>query len=347
MHQRTRRLISTWHPSRLLGRAGSGQDLERTFKARPYLGSRDRQYVLRLPRGYTGRRPIPLVMVLHGCNQLHTDIRDITGFDDLADREGFAVVYPFVTSYPDVRLENCWGWWQANEIRPGCGEVQDLWEIVEEIRGEYLIDPRRIHVTGLSSGAGMTVAMLIAHAGKIASGAAVAGVPYSETPHAIKASVNSRARLRPLRRVVMAMNNAMRHNKRPVPLFIVHGFDDPVVDIEAATNLRDSWAMCFGIDPRASVRTRDGRSGDLAWTHQRHRGVDRRPLVETLFIHGGGHGWYGGNPGPFSYPDGPKISTHMWRFFRDNPLNRRQPMRLIDPITVLSRLRRRPATESA
>jgi poly(hydroxyalkanoate) depolymerase family esterase len=347
MHQHAQRLISAWRPTRLLERTGSGQSLERVFKARPYLGSRDRQYVLRLPRGYTGRRAVPLVMLLHGCNQRHTDIREITGFDDLADREGSAVVYPFVTSYPDVRLENCWGWWQANEIRPGCGEVQDLWEIVEEIRTEYHIDPRRIHVTGLSSGAGMTVAMLIAHAGKIASGATVAGVPYSETPHAIKASSNSRPRLRPMRRVVMAMNNAMRHDKRAVPLFIVHGFDDPVVDIEAATNLRDSWAMCFGIDPRAAVRTRDGRSGDLAWTHQRHRGVDRRPLVETLFVHGGGHGWFGGNPGPFSYPEGPDISTRMWRFFRDNPLNRRRPIRLIDPITMLTRLRRRPATESA
>lgn len=347
MQQRTLKLISPWRFVPLLGRGGSGHSVERVLKARSYLGSRDRQYILRLPRGYTGRRAVPLVMVLHGCNQRHTDIREITGFDALADREGFAVVYPFVTSYPDVRLENCWGWWQANEIRPGFGEVQDLWAIVEEIRDEYHIDPRRIHVTGLSSGAGMTVAMLIAHAEKIASGAAVAGVPYSETPHAIKLHGNSRPKLRPLRRVVMAMNNAIRYHKRPVPLFIVHGFDDPVVDIEAATNLRDSWAMCFGIDPRAPVRTRDGSSGEVAWTHQRHRGLNRRPLVETLFIHGGGHGWYGGNPGAFSFPDGPNISTRIWRFFKDNPLDRRQAMRPVNPIATLARLRRRLTTESA
>ncbi len=63
-------------------------------------------------------------MVLHGCQQYHEDIRAISNFDAIADRAGFIVVYPSVTSYRDIRLENCWGWWMAKEIRPGGGEVE-------------------------------------------------------------------------------------------------------------------------------------------------------------------------------------------------------------------------------
>jgi poly(3-hydroxybutyrate) depolymerase len=145
----------------------------------------------------------------------------------------------------------------------------------------------------------------------------------------------------------MAMENAMGRDKRPVPLFIVQGFDDPVVDIEAATNLRDAWGICFGIDRAAPVRTRDGRKDEVAWTQQRHRGLDGRPLIETLFVHGGGHCWFGGNPGLFGSVDGPPITAQMWRFFRANPLHRRQPIRYVHPGLMLARLRKRPATESA
>jgi poly(hydroxyalkanoate) depolymerase family esterase len=127
------------------------------------------------------RRLRPLVMVLHGCNQDHVDMQTITRFDELADRYGFIVVYPFITGYRGVRLRNCWGWWRRVEISRGSGEVEDLWNIVNAVRRSYRIDPDRVHVTGLSSGAAMAVAMAIAHSGKIASCAAVAGVAYGES----------------------------------------------------------------------------------------------------------------------------------------------------------------------
>ena len=77
------------------------------------------------PRGKVGKRPRPLVVVLHGCRQDNRDIEAITGFNELADRHGFLVAYPFVTSYRGMRNRNCWGWWLESEIRPGAGEVED------------------------------------------------------------------------------------------------------------------------------------------------------------------------------------------------------------------------------
>ncbi len=305
-----------------IDRPHRGSDHERTFRARTYPRSRDRHYVVHLPPGYDARRPLPLVMVLHGCRQCHRDIQRISNFDVLADRRGFAVVYPFVTSYTGWRMENCWGWWLRGEIRPGAGEVQDLWGIVEDIEEEFNIDARRIHVTGLSSGAGMAVAMLVAHPGRIASGAAVAGVPYSETAAAVGLTKRTNGVFKRVPEVSAAMHAAMGAHRRPVPIFIVHSRRDTTVHIRAAHSLRDSWAHCFGVDASKPASVRVGSAHGTVWTLKKYRGAERRTLVETLFTEDGEHGWLGGRPGSFSEPHGPNISEMMWRFFRRHPLER-------------------------
>ena len=264
---------------------------------------------------------MPLLMVLHGCRQTSAEIRSISNFDAIADREGFIVVYPFVTGYSGMRIRNCWGWWLGSEIQPGAGEVEDLWQIVEQVRAEVGIDERRIHVAGLSSGGGMAVAAMVAHSDKIASGAAVAAVAYSETPRAISYGARSGASFKPREQVVSAMKSVMGEHGRPSPILIVHSCDDPVVDIQAARNIRDSWAACFGIDATRPMSDSSGTTGGAPWVHSKYRQARRRSAIETLFIEGRGHGWYGGNPGNFSYPAAPDISRLVWRFFKRHPLH--------------------------
>ena len=41
----------------------------KSFMAKSYPASRDRQYQVFVPSAYTGQSPVPMVMVLHGCNQ--------------------------------------------------------------------------------------------------------------------------------------------------------------------------------------------------------------------------------------------------------------------------------------
>ncbi len=298
------------------GDRGAERDSTRAFRRRAYRGSRWRRYAVHLPPGYTGRRPLPLVVVLHGCQQRHDDIRAISNFDAIADREGFIAVYPYVTSYRDVRMESCWGWWIAKEIGPGGGEVEDIWQIVEEVKGEFAVNPRRIHIAGLSSGGGMAVAAMVVHSARIASGAVVAGVPYSESCLALAFA----RRHKPVEHVVAAMNDAMGQAKRPVPIFIAHSRADEVVDFRAAENIRDSWAMCFDIDTSRGTHERSGNSRGTPWVHTKYWGGSRRTLIETLFLEDRAHGWYGGNPGAMSFPDAPDVSKQIWRFFRTHPL---------------------------
>ena len=320
-------LQAAWAGWRERRRKIEANDVAYTYYPRSHPGSRARLYLVHEPPGRVGGKPRPLVMVLHGCRQDNHDIEQITGFNELADRHGFLVVYPFVTSYRGMRNRNCWGWWFEQEIHGGAGEVEDLWQIIEEVRETYAVDGDRIHVTGLSSGAGMAVAMMVAHGDNIASGAAVAGVAYGEKAEAVVHDLNPTPRNRPVVAIATEMRREMGEGARTVPIQIVHSQDDDRVLLKSAQVLRDSWGYHFGIDVRAAVKTRRGETAGTAWEHSYYQDDGGRSAIETLFLEGPGHGWYGGKPGRFSFPDAPDISREIWQFFKDHPLRRSLPRR--------------------
>jgi polyhydroxybutyrate depolymerase len=54
----------------------------------------DRTFLVRLPKGYDPQRRYPVVILLHGMNQDADDMERLTGFDQLADKDGVIAVYP-------------------------------------------------------------------------------------------------------------------------------------------------------------------------------------------------------------------------------------------------------------
>jgi poly(3-hydroxybutyrate) depolymerase len=54
----------------------------------------DRTFTVRLPRGYDPQKKYPVVILLHGLNQDADDMERLTGFDQLADKDGIITVYP-------------------------------------------------------------------------------------------------------------------------------------------------------------------------------------------------------------------------------------------------------------
>ncbi len=297
-----------------------GEVHDRVSQKHAYPGSQNRHYRVYVPRGYCGSKPLPLVMVLHGCRQDHRDIQMISEFDRVADQHEFIVVYPFVTRYPDMRGRNCWGWWRPEQIKSGCGEVEDLWRIVTEVCAEFAVNRRRIHIAGLSSGGGMAVAALTVHPGRFASGAVVAGVPYGESASVVALPYSTSRRYKPIDRVVALMEKARRNDRTPVPICIVHSHNDDTVHIQAGENLRDSWLSYFGVEEKVVKRVEYKLTHGTPWAHTRYRRRFGRSVVETIFLEGPDHGWYGGAPGRFSYPSAPNISSMIWKFFKRHML---------------------------
>ncbi|GBC61005.1 hypothetical protein DENIS_1965 [Desulfonema ishimotonii] len=300
----------------------AGQNISEQYKKSPNPGSKDREYTVHLPTGYTGDRPLPLVVVLHGCLQDNDVIQHDTKFDDIADEEGFIAVYPFVTSYDGMRSENCWGFWFDDEIHRGIGEVGDIYGIIQRVKKDYNIDPNRIHITGLSSGGAMTTVVMVAYPDIIASGAVGAGIAYGETANAVKfrCSPFYNGIFESVSQTVSEMEEEMKEQKRPVPVLIFHSEDDCVVDIQAAENNRDAWAGLFGVDLESPVYETSGTTRGRSWTYRKYGNIEGRTNIETHFVKGPDHAWIGGAEGKYADPDGPDWSEIAWDFFESHPL---------------------------
>lgn len=299
------------------GDHGQARDLKYMFRKRRYPGSRDREYLVHLPPSYRAGLSLPVVMILHGCDQNHWDIRHVADFDRIADKHGIIVVYPFVTTYDPPRMRNCWAFWSSSHNRAGSGEVEDLWQILNDVRKRYDADANRLHVAGLSSGAAMTVALLVNRCDRIASGAEIAGLPFGETAAALG---QAQAQFKPVERIVTTMNEAMGTRKRAVPLLVVHAKGDRIINAGAADNLRDSWSRCFSVNTAKAVWADYGTSDGTEWEHARYANPKNGAVIETLLLEHSQHGWYGGRDGPYGFADAPNVSEKLWYFFDANRL---------------------------
>jgi polyhydroxybutyrate depolymerase len=54
----------------------------------------DRNFMVRLPKGYDAKQHYPVVILLHGMNQDAEDMERLTRFNELADKDGIIAVYP-------------------------------------------------------------------------------------------------------------------------------------------------------------------------------------------------------------------------------------------------------------
>jgi len=216
--------------------ASAGRLEQKSFMAKSYQGSRDRQYQVFVPSSYTGQSPVPMVMVLHGCNQNETNMINETRFKDLAERDNFIVVYPFITSYDQfpLRAQNCWGFFIDQQIHKGAGEVEDLYRLALEVEAAFNIDPNRRYVTGLSSGAGMAVDLAVARNEYFAAAGSVEGLPYSETSSSVVFfGCNLQGRFNPVSADVSAVRaeESRPDEQRPIPIIVVHDRNDCIVNL--------------------------------------------------------------------------------------------------------------------
>ncbi|MFT4728474.1 MAG: poly(hydroxyalkanoate) depolymerase family esterase [Granulosicoccus sp.] len=282
--------------------------------------SRNKRFRVYLPANYDPNKPASMIMLLHGCQQTEEDIASISAMDLIADREHCIVVYPYVTSYLGIRTLNCWGWWQARHRRRGSGEVADLHRIATYVAQSYNIDPGRWHICGLSSGAAMTVASLVAYSDIWTSGASVAGIAYGENARAVRLAKNVPIKHKAMRELVSHMSRNLASSPAP-PLLIVQSIEDRTVGPKCASDLRDAWIKSQDIIPSRETRAHDDKPYADQWpsTHQWDMSLYRRSdggcALATFWLHQGTHGWYGGRQGAYSVTDAPNTAELIWWFF--------------------------------
>ncbi|HTU59004.1 MAG TPA: hypothetical protein VMF89_11235, partial [Polyangiales bacterium] len=111
------------------------------------MGSVARKYLLHVPPGYNGKTPVPLVIDWHGLLLDGPAQRDLSGYAELADKEGFIVAFP-------TGLDQAWN------VGPCCTTSRMVDDgafaraLVAEIEKLSCIDPKRVYSTGFSMGGG-------------------------------------------------------------------------------------------------------------------------------------------------------------------------------------------------
>ena len=284
------------------------------------------EYEVHLPPGYRPDKKLPVVVALHGCGMTGfglNSMKDMTRFNQVADAKGVIVVYP--SQDPLRNLGRCWNGIQPRHQHRGSGEPSLIAGATREVVERYGADAKRVHVTGASSGAGLSVVMAVTYPDVYASAASLAGGEYAFDK--VKPDPD---KISPVETAKLAYAE-MGPRARQVPMLIEQGDADTTVPPWMANRLASQWAalgdlipdgkLDGDVDDTPDATKRLDAPGERPYTRTRYtaRGGGQ-PLIEKYDVEGLAHKWPGGGAGPFADPLGPNMSSLMWDFFAQRHL---------------------------
>lgn len=228
----------------------------------------------------------PLVVALHGCTQTASAYYTNSGWPEFADKWGFAVVFPQTTSANNSL--SCFGWFDPAEDTRGKGEAASVVQMVDYAKQNYGSDGRRVYVTGLSAGGGMTADLLAAYPDVFAGGSVASGLPAQ---CATSQAAASGCQTGPQKLTPAQWGDKVRAAypgyTGPWPrVAIWQGTSDYTVYPANATALRDQWTDVWGIGQTPS--STDTLPGNT--TRSVYDDASGNPAVETYSVSGMGHG---------------------------------------------------------
>ena len=259
-----------------------------------------------------------LLVVLHGCTQTAAGYDHGAGWTELADRHGFALMFP--EQKPENNPQRCFSWFEPADVRRDGGEAASIRQMIARMVAAHGVDRRRIFITGLSAGGAMASAMLATYPEVFAGGAIIAGLPYG-TASNVKEAFESmfKGRSSPPRRWGDLVRAASPHRGAWPKISIWHGSADATVVPMNRDEIVKQWTDVHGLPATPSER-RTGRGVERAVWRDR----DGREVIEAVTIPGMAHGTplatgaaedACGEAGPFLLEAGISSSYRIAKFF--------------------------------
>jgi polyhydroxybutyrate depolymerase len=271
------------------------------------VSGRQRSYYVHRPATRSESK-LPLVLAFHGGEGHPSRLAAQTGFDSVADRNGFMVVYPSASP-------NQWNDGRTTTAQFG-DDVTFIRRLIEHLVATERVDAARIYATGPSNGGTFTLRLACELNDRIAA----FGVVNASFPDPYWKSCAPR---------------------RAVPILIIHGSEDQFVKWEggeikhgrtrgvggvavAVPTTVDFWRKNDGCRTPAETE----RLPDVAPNDGTRVEVDRYPGcregsdVVLVRIMGGGHTWPGRRAGQANRLAGRVCqdidgSQYIWDFFKD------------------------------
>jgi poly(hydroxyalkanoate) depolymerase family esterase len=278
-----------------------------------------RAYKLYIPGGYHGQA-IPLVVMLHGCSQSPDDFAAGTRMNVIAEAETCLVAYPAQDS--NANPAKCWNWFRPGDQRRGQGEPSLIAGITHQIMHDYVVNPGRVYVAGLSAGAAAAAVVGAAYPDLFAAIGVHSGLPCGAASDVPSAFAAMRQGGSPLPSTYGDISTAAGHAAElepTVPTIVFHGDCDTTVH---PCNGDHVIAQAKGTTSAQTKVHRGTVPGGHAYSRTLHIDASGRTILEQWEIHGSGHAWSGGSPaGSYTDPRGPDAAREMLRFFLEHQLS--------------------------
>ena len=176
----------------------------------------ERTYKLYLPANI--KRKAPLVFVLHGYGGSFN--LDDKGFNEAADRHGFAVCYP--QGSKDGSGKNCWNVGYPFQADMSVDDVSFLCKLAKKLQKEHNLSRRNTFCTGMSNGGEMSY--LLAY----------------ERQNTFKA-------VAPIAGLTMEWMTKAYTRTRPIPLFEIHGTEDRTSEWTGDLANKGGWGAYIAV----------------------------------------------------------------------------------------------------
>ena len=270
-----------------------------------------RAYKLYIPSSYRGQ-PLPLVVMLHGCTQSPDDFAAGTRMNMLAEERAFFVAYP--AQPKSANGSKCWNWFNPGDQQRDRGEPSLIAGITRQICRDYVIDPKRVYVAGLSAGGAAAAIVGTSYPDIFAAVGVHSGLPCGAASDLTSAfSVMRQGTLGPSSR--LPRSPSFHGRGRLVPTIVFHGDKDRTVHPQNGHHVLEQ-SRSNSIGELRSVTQIGHVAGGRAYSRTSHFDASGRAILEMWVVHGAGHAWSGGSPtGSYTDPNGPDASREMVRFF--------------------------------
>jgi polyhydroxybutyrate depolymerase len=258
-----------------------------------------REYLLYVPRSYDPVRPTPLVISLHAAGLWGAAQQQTSRWNELAERDGFLVVYPSGTGGAGPRA------WHVAREAGLTRDVTFISALIDTLSATYHVDASRIYANGFSNGGGMAFVLSCTLSDRIAAVGMVAAAQTLEWSWCA--------------------------DYRPVPMIAFHGTADRIVPYRGGATPVSSTLVFPSIPTWTAHWARRNRCGTTPVDSEVAAEVTRRAYpdcadgaeVVLYTLRGVGHQWPGGEPLPewFVGPAGTALdaTSLMWAFFQAHP----------------------------
>jgi poly(3-hydroxybutyrate) depolymerase len=271
---------------------------------------------------------VPLVVMVHGAQTTAEQELHATGFNRVAQREGFVVLYPDVDAFGRAQpgpLAQSWVFYDPSTYFRGNGDSAAIADMTRATMAKAPIDPERVYVVGVSAGGLMEAVEAAAYSDLYAAAVSVesagymdgfcftdgVGIPVELSAQLAFAQMGPRARVVPTMVITSDADLAFPHQCGEKALqqglrmnnLVLSGTQDAPLKLTPTSVRHDQVPGGYGYDV-SSYRDPDGCLVGEQW-----------------LIHGMPHSWPGGptvDPKYTGYTDrkAPSGAEAAWAFLR-------------------------------